>query len=102
MHRLFLLPYVLLPVLLSLMLRWLRLDRYGGFNYLITLAVLFFYPYWWFQWMDHLNPPPPHEGRCGNVMMGVWIGSWMLLLPAAFVIQWVANRLILRKGVPAM
>ncbi len=86
-------PYVLIPLMLTLIWKWLKIKR-TNWIYPFTVLLIFFYPFVVF-WIDNLINPPPPGPRCGMPVMGFFIGSLIILLPVSLILQFVFNKIIL-------
>lgn len=86
-------PYVLIPLILTLI--WKRLNfKRTDWIYTFIVLLIFFYPIVVF-WIDDLINPPPPGPRCGMPEMGFFIGSLIILLPISLILQFVFNKIFL-------
>ena len=86
-------PYVLIPLILTLVWKWLNFKR-TDWIYPFTVLIIFFYPFFVF-WIDDLINPPHPEPRCGNPQIGFFFGSMIILLPISLILQFVFNKIFL-------
>ena len=86
-------PYVLIPLMLTLI--WKRLNfKRTDWTYPFTVLLIFFYPYVVFRIDDLINPPLPGP-RCLMPEMGFFIRNLFILLPVSLALQFVFNKIFL-------
>lgn len=87
-----LLPYILVPLMASLLKRW----RSFRFTYLFTLCLLIFYPLS-IQIVDDIQHPQQQPGRCLMGEMFFMVMHYLVFLPGALILQFIFNFSFTRK-----
>jgi peptidoglycan/LPS O-acetylase OafA/YrhL len=91
---LFLLPYLVLPIILALFMRACALQRWRFILYLLCAVLLLLWPSLW--WNMHTNSDPrPDDPRDDEGMFSFTCA--MTLLPIAMLIQRASNKFLTRK-----
>jgi hypothetical protein len=83
-------PYIIVPLLITLLFKRYSLS-WKWLTYLITAAIIFFYPFGLFWLDDYMNPPPPGL-RCGTPQVGFLLGNIIIFLPITLILQFVFNK----------
>jgi hypothetical protein len=86
-------PYLLVPLALTLIFRKFKVSQ-SGWTYLLTVFILFFYPFGLFWLSDFMNPPPPGP-KCVSPQVGFLMGNIIILLPISLILQFVFNKIFL-------
>lgn len=90
-------PYLMVPLMVTLLFRWLKIT-WKEQTFVLTALLIFFYPFGLFWIEDYLNPPSPGP-RCGNPQMGFVFGNLFIFLPIALLGQYYFNRLLLKTRI---
>jgi hypothetical protein len=97
-------PYVLLPLAVSLIFKWLRIRR-EWLTYFIVFLLILFYPLGLFWQADFFRPPPPPPSgvRCGIIETSLlfleiilFAINALILLPVSLVLLNYFNK---RSGI---
>jgi hypothetical protein len=88
-------PYILVPLLMSLVFKWAGIP-WKGLTYLFTAILIFYYPTLLFQIDNYLNPPQPGP-RCLLPETAFYMGNLFLFLPVSLGIQLFFNVKILNR-----
>jgi|GEM_PF-1175783 len=88
-------PYILIPLVLTLILKKFKIFH-KNWNYLITGVLVILYPMFLF-WLDNLINPPPGP-RCGTPQLAFFVGSLIYCLPTSLILQFIFNRIFLRNS----
>lgn len=89
-----LLPYAVVPLLVSLLFAKMKIKNVG-LSYFLTGVLIFIYPFIIFYIDDLLHPPKP-GGRCLLPQTSFGLGSMFVFLPFSLVIQNFTNHWILK------
>lgn len=88
----FLLPYLFLPVLLAVLVRILKLDRWLFMTYFLCGGLLFYWPSLWQEYHTSQPSPEPDVDNLFPTLAAVFF------IPIALFVQWVSNSLLARKA----
>ncbi len=89
---LFFLPYLAVPILLAVVVRMLKLERWLFMTYFLCAGLLF---YWPSLWQDYHTPQPSSEPEVDNLFPGL---AAVFFIPIALFVQWVSNSILARKA----
>lgn len=89
---LFFLPFLVLPVLLAVLVRILKLERWLFMTYFLCAGLLF---YWPSIWQDLQSTQPNTQPEVDNLFPGL---ATVFFIPIALFVQWVSNSIFLRKA----
>ena len=89
---LFLLPYLVLPILLAVLVRILRLELWRFMTYFLCAGLLFYWPSLWQYY--HTSKPSP-EPEVDNLFPTL---AAVFFIPIALFVQWVSNSILARKA----
>lgn len=94
---LILVPYILVPLLVTHLSKRFQLSEIG-FTYVMTGLIIFCYPFVFLWINDYLNPPPPGS-RCGIFQVSLFVGNIFYMLPVTLLVQFVVNKVLLNNKV---
>lgn len=97
---LFFLPYLALPILLSVLVRILRLERWRFMTYVLSVALLFSWPSLWME-LRFPDDAPLDGYRCGLpaiAELSLWAINAVFLVPLVMLVQLLSNLTITRYG----
>lgn len=89
---LFLLPYLLAPVLLAVLSRVLKLERWRFMTYILCAGLLINWPT---MWEDYHTTRPDPEPAVDNLFPTL---AAVFFIHIALFVHWMANNLLARKG----
>lgn len=86
------LPYLALPILLAVIARILKLERWLFITYFLCAGLLF---YWPSVWQDYHTTQPNPEPEVDNLFPTL---AAVFFIPIALFVQWVSNGILARKA----
>jgi hypothetical protein len=90
-------PYVLVPLLFSLLFKWAKIT-WEWLSFLLRGITIYFYPYFLFWLNDYLNPPRPGP-RCFLPEYSFFMGNIIIFIPVSLLIQFLFNRVFLKRKI---
>ena len=101
MGLLIFLPYILVPLLIALLFKLLKVSTtFTWLTFLLTVIIIFFYPNILFRIDNYLHPQIKDTPKCLMPELGLVVGNLFILLPLSIGLQTLFNYMfgIIYKG----